>query len=268
MSDFTNAMEVFKLLDKSNCRKCNEQTCLAFASKVFLGSKSLDQCPVLSREIVEQFKGKQRQKNKVQANQEAMLAELQDTIQSCDLKTAAQRVGGTFSKGKLSVKVLGKLFSIDSNGNMFSDIHINFWIAAPVLNYVLYCKGVPLKGQWIPLRELKGGQEKNGLFVQRSIKSFKQIADRYPNLFEDLIFLFNGKRVENHYESDISLVIYPLPRLPILICYWKPDEEMDSDLNLFFDSSADMNANLDIVYGIAAGIVNMFEKISMKHGVE
>jgi hypothetical protein len=261
-------MEVFKLLDKSNCRKCNEQTCLAFASKVFLGSKSLDQCPVLSREIVNQFKGEQKQKNKVRTNQEAMLAELQNKIHSCDLQAAAQRVGGNFSKGKLSVRVLGKSFSIDSNGNMFSDIHINFWIAAPVLNYVLYCKGVPLTGQWIPLRELKGGQEKNGLFVQHSIKSFKQIADRYPNLFEDLIILFNGKRIENHYESDISLVIYPLPRLPILICYWKPDEEMDSDLNLFFDSSADMNASLDIVYGIAAGIVNMFEKISMKHGVE
>ncbi|MDM8536854.1 DUF3786 domain-containing protein [Desulfobacterales bacterium HSG17] len=268
MPEFSNAMEVFKLLDKSNCRKCNEQTCLAFASRVFLGSKSLDQCPVLSREIVDQFKGEQKQKNRVQANQEIMLAELQDKIQSCDLKAAAKRTGGIFSRGKLSVRVLGKPFSIDLNGNMFSDIHINFWIAAPVLNYVLYCRGVPLTGQWIPLRELKGGQEKNGLFVQRSIKSFKQIADRYPNLFEDLIFLFNGKRIENHYESDISLVIYPLPRLPMLICYWQPDEEMGSELNLFFDSSADMNASLDIVYGIASGIVNMFEKISMKHGVE
>ena len=268
MSEFANAMEVFKLLDKSNCRKCNEQTCLAFASKVFLGSKSLDQCPVLSRDILEQFKGTQRQKHRAQTDQEAMLAKLQDKIKSCDLEAAAKRVGGVFSKGRLSIRVLGKPFSIDSNGNMFSDIHINFWIAAPVLNYVLSCKGVPLTGQWIPLRELKGGQEKNGLFVQRSLKSFKQIADRYPNLFEDLICLFNGKKVKNHYESDISLVIHPLPRLPMLICYWQSDEEMGSELNLFFDSSAGMNASLDIVYGIASGIVNMFEKISMKHGVE
>ncbi|MBU2628816.1 MAG: DUF3786 domain-containing protein, partial [Proteobacteria bacterium] len=86
-------------------------------------------------------------------------------------------------------------------------------------------------------------------------------------LFEDLIILFNGKKVENHYESDISLVLYPLPKLPLLICYWKKDDGMESDLHLFFDSSADMNASIDIVYGIAAGIVTMFEKISMKHGV-
>ncbi len=267
MSQFANAMEVFKLLDKSNCQKCNEQTCLAFASKVFLGEKPLDQCPVLTREVLEQNQGKQKKKVTNEEYRESMLIDLKNEIKSCDLEYAAQRVGGTFSRGKLTIRILGKQFSIDSSGDMFSDIHINPWIAAPVLGYILHCKGVPLTEKWVPFRELEGGREKNGLFVQRSEKSFKQIADRYTNLFEDLIFIFNGKKIKNHYESDISLVLYPLPKLPILICYWKPEDGMESDLHLFFDSSADMNANIDIVHGIAAGIVVMFEKISLKHGV-
>jgi hypothetical protein len=267
MSEFANAMEVFKLLDKSNCKKCNEQTCLAFASKVFLGENSLDQCPVLSREVLDQYQGKQKKKMTREVYRETLLADLKNEIKSCNLEQAAQRVGGIFSNEKLTMRIFGKQFSIDSSGNMFSDIHINPWIAGPVLGYILHCKGVPLTGKWVPLRELKGGREKNALFVQRSEKSFKQIADRYTLLFEDLILLFNGKKIENHYESDISLVLYPLPKLPILICYWKPEDGMESDLHLFFDSSADMNATIDIVYGIAAGIVVMFEKISMKHGV-
>ncbi|MCK4767067.1 MAG: DUF3786 domain-containing protein, partial [Desulfobacula sp.] len=155
----------------------------------------------------------------------------------------------------------------DRDGNMFSDIHINTWVSASVLGYVLHCKGVPLTGKWIPFRELEGGHERNGLFVQRSEKPLKKIADTYTRLFEDLILIFNGKKVENHYESDISLVLYPLPKFPMLICYWKPEDGLASDLHLFFDSSADMNATIDIVYGIAAGIVVMFEKISLKHGV-
>lgn len=267
MSEFANAMEVFKLLDKSNCRKCNEQTCLAFASKVFLGEKSLDLCPVLTRDVLLQYQGKQKKKISNEAYRETMLKDLKNKIKACDLEQAAQRVGGLFSGGKLVIRIFGKQFSIDSSGNMFSDIHINPWIAAPILSYVLCCQGVPLTGKWTPFRELKGGREKNGLFVQRSEKAFKQIADRYPLLFEDLIMIFNGKRVENHYESDISLVLNPLPRLPLLVCYWKPEEGMASDLHLFFDSSADLNADIDIVYGIAAGIVMMFEKIAMKHGV-
>jgi hypothetical protein len=267
MSEFANAMEVFKLLDKSNCRKCNEQTCLAFASKVFLGQKTLDQCPVLTREVLEQYQGKQKKKITKEAYRESLLANLKNEITDCDLAHAAQRVGGAFEKGKLMIRIFGKQFFLDSSGNVFSDIHINPWIVGPVLEYILHCKGVPLTGKWVPFRELAGGREKNGLFVQRSEKTFKQIADTYPRLFEDLILIFNGKTVENHYESDLSMVLNPLPMLPILVCYWKAEEGMASDLHLFFDSSADLNANVDIVYGIAAGIVVMFEKISMKHGV-
>ncbi len=267
MPDFKNAMDVFKLLEKSNCRKCNEKTCLAFASKVFLGQKTLDLCPFVSREILDQYREKQNNGDKGTIYGEDLLADLKNQIKACNLETAAQRVGGVFSNDKLTIKIFGKPFSIASNGTMSSDIHINPFIAAPVLEYVLHCKGVPLTKKWIPFRELKGGLEMDGLFVQRSEKPLKKIADIYPNLFEDLIILFNGKKIEHDYEADISLVLYPLPKLPIQISYWKPEEGMSSDLHLFFDSSADMNANLDIIYRLTAGIVRMFEKISMTHGV-
>jgi hypothetical protein len=267
MSEFKNAMEVFKLLDKSNCKKCNEKTCLAFASKVFLGDKSLDLCPKIDDDVLKTYQNQAARTPSIDEARESLLNGLKNEIQSCDLKKAAKRVGGTYKDGKLTIRIFGKQFSIDPSGDMFSDIHINPWIAGPVLSYVLQCKGVELTGNWVPFRELKGGQEKNGLFVQRSEKSLKQIADKYTNLFRDLIHIFNGKKIENHYESDITLVLYPLPKLPMLICYWKPEEGMSSDLHLFFDSSADVNANIDIVYGIAAGIVVMFEKIALKHGI-
>lgn len=262
---FSNAMEIFKLLNKSNCRKCNEQTCLAFASKVFLGQKSLDQCPFVSRDILEKYNVKQSRETGMGILQEESLEALKSEIRSCDLNLAAERVGGTFADGRLCIRIFGKQFFVDSSGNMFSDIHINPWIAKPVLGYILRCKGVPLTGKWVPFRELKGGQERNGLFVRRLKTSLKQLADKYPDFFEDLIEIFNGRRTRNYYESDISLVISPLPKLPILICYWKSEDAMDSDLHLFFDSSADMNADIDIVYTLTAGIVVMFEKISMKH---
>ena len=57
-------MEVFKLLDKSNCRKCNEVTCLAFASKVFMGVKPLDMCPSIDPEILKQYSGQDHKNNR------------------------------------------------------------------------------------------------------------------------------------------------------------------------------------------------------------
>ena len=267
MADFKNPMDVFKLLEKSNCRKCNEKTCLAFASKVFLGQKTLDLCPFISQEILDRYKKNATPNDQGATYGEDLLADLKNQIKACDLEAAARRVGGVFSNGRLTIKIFGKPFSIASNGKMFSDIHINPYIAAPVLEYVLQCKGVPLTDKWIAFRELKGGLEMNNLFVQRSEKALKKIADVYPNLFEDLMTIFSGKEVDNESEADISLVLYPLPKLPIRISYWKPEEGMESDLHIFFDSSADMNANLDIIYRLSAGIVRMFEKMSITHGV-
>ena len=50
-----NALEIFKLLDKSNCRKCGEKTCLAFAGAVFQEKRQLQECPQLPQDLVEQL---------------------------------------------------------------------------------------------------------------------------------------------------------------------------------------------------------------------
>ncbi len=43
-------VEIFKLLPKTNCKKCGQPTCLAFAMKLAQRQASLDQCPDVSAE--------------------------------------------------------------------------------------------------------------------------------------------------------------------------------------------------------------------------
>jgi len=125
-----------------------------------------------------------------------------------------------------------------------------------------------VRGEWVPFRELEGGAPRNGLFVQRCEAPLKQIADKYPNLFEDMVHIFSGKQVDNHYQSDIAIVLYPLPKVPLLVCYWKPDDGLESSLNIFFDTTASENIGTETLYMFIAGIVVMFEKIALRHGVE
>ena len=42
MPQLNNPMDILKILDKSNCRKCDEATCLAFAAAVARGKRALD----------------------------------------------------------------------------------------------------------------------------------------------------------------------------------------------------------------------------------
>jgi hypothetical protein len=266
MDQFKNPMEIFKLLDKSNCRKCNKPTCLAFAAAVFQGQKRLDECPLLDRKIIQRYGGVAVNQIPLEQMRTESIENLKRKIATIDLRLSAQRLGAQFSNEKLTIKCLGKDFSVDVKGNISTEIHVHAWIAVPVLNYILTGAGAPVSGTWVPFRELEGGKKWYRLFELRCEKPLKKVADTYTDLFEDMIHLFNGRQVDNHYASDISLVLHPLPKVPLLICYWKPEDDLTSDLNIFFDSRAEENLNIESIYTLGTGLVTMFEKLALRHG--
>ena len=258
MSEFANAMEVFKLLNKSNCRDCNETTCLAFASKVFLGQKDLGDCPHIKVD-------KDLPRNEPKASDLGIPA-LWEKIRALDFREAAQRTGGRMDGERLMLRVLGKPLALDREGHFVTDIHAKPWMTKPILGYVLHSKGLALKDQWIAYRDIPGGREMEGLFMRRVVRPLKRIADTHSSLFEDLARLFSGKRADGLQGADIALTLYPLPLLPMTIGYWLPEEGMDSQLHIFFDASAGENGGYDVVFRLVAGMARMFERLVETHG--
>ncbi|MDH3883523.1 MAG: DUF3786 domain-containing protein [Desulfobacterales bacterium] len=261
-----NAMEIFQLLDMSNCRECGEKTCLAFAGAVFQGQKKLAECPKLDRETIERFSGEAADQNRAEQTRDEYLKQLKREIAGHDLAAAANRVGARFSGNKLTLKVLGKDFSVDTEGHLYADIHVNPWVVVPFLSYILYGKGLPVAGSWLSFRELKDGQERYPLFQKRCEEPMKRVADIYTNLFDDLVHIFSGKQVEEQFESDISVVLQPLPKVPIMICYWLPEDGLESSLNVFFDETAGENLDIGSVFTLGAGLAQMFAKLALRHG--
>ena len=93
----------------------------------------------------------------------------------------------------------------------------------------------------------------------------KNTADLYPDLFADVVKLFNAKEVPAQFESDVSVILYPLPKIPIMICYWNAEDGMESTLNVFFDTSVDENLREDSLFTLCVGLALMFEKIAQHH---
>ena len=94
----------------------------------------------------------------------------------------------------------------------------------------------------------------------------KRVADTYTDLFDDMVHIFNGKQVEKQFKSDISVVLHPLPAVPIMICYWLPEDGLESSLNVFFDETADKNLDVGSVFSLGVGLAQMFGKLALRHG--
>jgi hypothetical protein len=265
MPELNTVIDILKLLDKSNCRECGSPTCLAFSAAIINGQKQLRDCPKLDEETLARYDGRVGAHQSLEKQSAEAIEQLKKQIAGIDLEAAAKRLGAPFSDGRITIHCLGKKFIVDSNGDISTDIHVNPWIAGPVFNYTLHGTGAQPSGKWVPLRELESGKDWQKLFRQRCEMPCKALADTNPDFFNDLVHLFNGKQVENHYKSDVSVVLHPLPKVPILFCYWKRDGDLPSDLNIFFDSTAEKNLNIELIYTLATGLIMMFGKIARRH---
>ncbi|MFZ1986814.1 MAG: (Fe-S)-binding protein, partial [Desulfatitalea sp.] len=119
MSRFQNLMEVLKVLPKTNCRQCREKTCLAFSAVVFKGEKELALCPYVAPEILEKYGTQKRQTRNIDEDMDNAVNQLKQKIRQIDLAAAAGRIGSRFDGHKLTLKVMGKEFSVDANGTLF-----------------------------------------------------------------------------------------------------------------------------------------------------
>lgn len=267
MSQINNPMEIYKLLNGSNCRECNEKACLAFAVAVFKGKKPIDACPYLDKEVIERYGGAIEKPHTIDEYKAEAIELLKQKISAIDLSEAAKRIGAQFSNHKLTLKIMGKDFSVDTKGNLSSEVHINAYMAVPVLNHILNGSGTSPSGNWITFRELSGGPSRYAHFQQCCEKPLKQVADTHTGLFEDMLDIFDGKQIVSNIDSDVSIVLHPLPLFPIMVCYWRPEDGLESDLYIYFDSSSDDNLDIESIYTMNEGLVMMFKKIALRHGM-
>lgn len=90
MAKFNNVMNVFKLLDKTNCRKCHKPTCLAIAAAVFQGKATLSECPFIDENTLSIYGGKNdKQESKADQDYFTALEQLKVSIKQTNLESRA-----------------------------------------------------------------------------------------------------------------------------------------------------------------------------------
>jgi len=266
MAKFATPLDIYKLLPQSNCRQCYLPSCLAFATAVLKGEKRLADCPCLSADAAARGEEAVGQRASMDRNMEEVFCRLQKEVAGIDLAGRAEVVGGRMVGGWLAVTCLGKDFLVGSEGAVTSECHINPWVTVPLLHYLLASTGVAPVGQWVSLRELHDGPTWNPLFGQRCEAVLQRIADAQPHLFADLIGIFSGRNSARVFDADVSIILSPFPKVPLLICYWRPEDDLESRLRIYFDRTADRHLGVELLHTLGVGMVSMFAKIGHRHG--
>lgn len=256
-------LDILRHLNRSNCRKCGVPTCLAFATAVISGEKKFSDCPSLSKEIAELLEKKivKRSRDK---KLEELLGPLKQEVSKVDFASVAEGLGAEYSGDRLRVKCLGKDFFIDRQGNIETQIHINTWVAAPLLKYIIMKGNVPLSKQWVSFEYLKRPSSVTRYFDRRCQEPLRQLAESHTDIFFDLINIFGGRSIDG-FSADYARVIYPLPKVPFLVLYWRPVDQFESKLKLLLDSTADRYLDIDFIIALGRGLVEMFKKILARH---
>ncbi len=264
LNSILSPLEIYKGLPKHNCGRCYVPTCLAFAAAVMAGRKKLEDCPALEPQRIAEFFAGLKRSASLEVDQAEFMDKLKLKMATIDLSQTAPLIGGVMSGNRLIVKALGKDFLVDQHGNLASECHIISWVQSPLLAYITNETHGDVTGRWISFREISGGIEWQGLFSRRCEAPLRKLADENQGLLEDLIDLFMGKAID-WYQADIALILYPLPKVPILICYQAPDEDLESSLTIFFDECCPVNLHVKSIFTLCAGLVQMFTKIAEHH---
>lgn len=264
-------LDIYRLLDKSNCRECGEPSCMAFAHAVVKGGRKLPDCPHLDPARASQALEGAQWGAHAEGFQQSIEA-LRKEVGGIGLNELARATGGVVVGGRLVIRSLGKDFHISPDATVESICHVNRWIEMLLMSYCKSAAGARPTGRWASFGALDGAATRAGYFSHRCEEPLRALADAHTAIFFELLDLFGAETSavppegsDRPVGADRSVVLRPLPRFPVMISYWADEEGMGSSLQMLFDSGAQRMLPLEAIIALCRGMLEMFRKIIHKH---
>jgi hypothetical protein len=264
-----STLEILNLLEKSNCRECGVPTCMAFAALVYQGQRSISDCPRLAPETAERIQGRLPKQDRAEDMGQEVLAKMQARFKDGfgGLGDRAEKLGGWMRNGRLAFHCLGKLFELDSKGDLHSECHQNPWLYVPLLSYVLDSAAEEPTGEWVRFEELKGVSAWVRFFEHSCHKPILELTAEDPDLILDILQLFSAEENLEGFEADSTFLLRPLPKVPFLFTYQPPEDDFPASVSVLLDRTAEVNLDPESLFRLGRGMAQMFRKIAVRHGM-
>jgi hypothetical protein len=251
-----DGITLYKRLARTNCGECAQGKCLAFALAVVKGDAELQDCPHLSSSEIEELIPEIRKTDW----REELISKLRAEVGKIDFGSIAEGLGARIQNSRLLINCLGREFVILPDGTIESDGRLTPCISILLLHYIRTGGRSPLSGKWVSYRDLKGGLVKISSFERECEDPFRELFDRDTAGISLLIEKLGAEK-QKGFDTEYAWRISLLPKVPVLILYWPPDEEFGSKLKLLFDSTADEFLDAESLMCLTEGLLRNIEAI-------
>lgn len=241
-----SALQLFKLLPRTNCGECGYPTCLAFATQVVVEGADLTSCPYLSEEARALAGTIQRQQEKgvgrKRDNLAIALKFLQEKVAPVDLAAAAPGLGAVYGEedGRpfLSFSYFYRPVQVFKDevryGQGFAP---NPWDPILLYNYVTSGGRRPPCGKWVKFPELPNSVSKTKTLLRLQNQLAEAVTGRVAAFVRTAREL-GGEPINVTPDATFQFIFQPLPRIPLLLVFHEaePEENFAAEAHFLFDA--------------------------------
>ena len=164
-----------------------------------------------------------------------------DQIGEIDLDSIAEKLGGRVEKDEMVLSFFGQPYRISSRGitDPFGK-QPPMGISVVLCKYLLLCPAIPsLDKEWVSYRDFKDTAPLVHSFINHAERP---IVQNYSNRLKDLAAAckkLGGKDPGLDLNYQLIMILYPLPKVLLLLLFDDVDEEFPAQCKVLFERRAE-----------------------------
>jgi hypothetical protein len=246
------AVEIYKLLPKTNCGTCGTPTCFGFAAKVAAGLASITACTNLSDAVRQELAVLELgRKDRPGTVYEQALESLKPRLAALDFRRVALQSGADFlNTDTIEITFLNERYTVTKERIVNRDDKEPVpFISILIYNHLCMPDPPPPSGEWITFSSVPASHAKDkawaGHVEEVIAKHFTGDVEGLRRACERL----GGRPVEIKGNHDASYEFRFFPRYPVLLLFYDavPDEDFPAQVKLLLDRNVDRFLDIESI---------------------
>ena len=234
------AVEIYKLLPKTNCGKCGTTSCFGFAAKLATHQASPDDCPTMTQGSREVLREADMERHPSPGTvYEQVLESLRPKIRALDFPKVATLFGAMLnSPDSLGIIFLNEKYEVTKEKILdASGIEPRPWISILIYNHLCMPDPPAPSGDWITFSSVPASHAKDKAWaghVEEVIA--KHYAGNVTGL-KTACERLGGVQTEVKGNQDAAYEFRLFPHYPVLLLFYDavPEEDFPSQCKLLLD---------------------------------